>query len=923
MKQSKLLVFWAFLFSMIIPLLGNAQDSLTTEQRIALIESQVDFSNLDSAWNKNTTVSVYFRNSFLRISEELNYQINLLSTYETGQEEEDIFKPRNKKILDHYVVSEGRMSAWMMELNQLAEKGKLGGNKLASPFSLVSDWELRSYHHSLLKAYAANNGFPSTKAIPVKESFESILSKIETELQSRQLLVKSNPNAVAVPYEKVALRFKLVEELNRLAQQEALHLVDNSPMLLDDREKIIELVKRIRGIDRQFGIEDNKLPVARTLLTESTMNFRFEILEHGLKQLETKNHLTRHYDYDIDLRLKIIGEELSIQKQWVYVQKRHAVIANGISTRGPPTDIPPSENFQDEIFPKSPKPNGGNGGLTLQSLLDDSQVEKTAKASKKAYQTATRRMAERFQALNLDIPAWEQARSSNYRLISLNNGGTGIGPYFKHLSGTYAINLFMNPAEAELNKAEFEIAVVKLTKEAGVTEDVKITDFLISNRSLLNHVEEGLISGIQLREERIAKGKGIYEPWLQNEVVNLQNTLENIRISKKDAEARMTISDPLKWKGSFDRPPPPVEKLFQLDPQTFQKIISNEEFAKLVCQNQIMALEKVRAIYGMDAPPSIGARQENLKAVLTTNEAASALFVFRDYAKYMNDVRALDSWIAGSEYSDKFKMVVNELLNGEIDYEKVKENESALRLKLDKLSKDISNPRYKSKVSDRIHYDINNAREVLPMSNKAPSKVEVKNWRPSQDLVELNETSLTKSPGGIWLSPEGLVFPKLILPELEWNILPIGKSCHISEDDQFRSKMDAVVEEWKNPVEEDSFEEENDIDGQLENQAENHTEKDSSVVLIEETGEQDSLEWGDQMEDYIEEDSLSEETYIEEEWESDFYERDIEQERLANEEWEEWILNEEEKICFSKRKSPILTHHWLKQYESWFYEKFN
>ena len=778
---------------MIMPLWGLAQDSLNFEQRMGLIESQIDTSNLASAWSRNLPVSVYFRSSFLRIADELNEQVAVLSSFEAGLDGDNPYSPRNKRILEFIAVSEGQIKARLTELNLLAEICKLGGNKLSSPFSLVSDWQLKDYHHRLLKTYALNNGFANEAALPVRNYYESFLAQLETELISRQILPTINLKRSPGLEEKLTQRLTMVEELNRLARQEAYLLVDYSPLLIDNRASIAQKVREIRHLDRKMGIPEKKLPVALELLDEYTMKSRLETMEHGARQLKIKNNLTRHYAIYSEIHLAVVEESIEKEKKWLYTQKRQAVVANGISARGPPDTEPPLY-FTDDIFPKSP--GSGPGSLTLQTFLDDAGKEKISIAGQKAYEKTIRQMRERFQAYNLNLPNWHDVKSVRYRPPNFDSEVNKVESYLKRFSANYFLTLPSDPAEAALNRAAFETAIEKLATGAGIEpQKVKIADFIVNDRALSIAAEEGLVNGIQAWEKALAEGKGVYHPWLQGELENMKAQLESLRKAMPESETRLPIDEPWKKKGGFDRPPPLVEELCRMNIARFEEITTNEAFVKTIYEAQEQALKKIGATYGIHAPASIGARLNHINSLKTTNQVANKLQTFREYAKYVNYIKALDSYKGGSEYSNDFARTVNAIFDSGFDYEGIKAKESSLRADFDGLSKNLS--RNKTKLPDRIRGDIENAREVLPKSKNKGISPDIELWRPNQDLEKLKSMTQAKDPGGIWLSPEGLVFNKIKMPELEWKILPKEASCYYEPLDEISYEENPYYsEEW-------------------------------------------------------------------------------------------------------------------------------
>ena len=764
-----------FLFSQI-----NLQDVKST---LEFREGQIEYLSLDSAREERVTRAWYFNSSYLRINEELNYQINLLSSLNFAEQSSQD-KGSNNKLIQEYITSKANSKASITELNQLAKLGKFNNPDLENPFELAGDRNLRDYHHRLLKIYMEQNGFQKQGQEHFRSIFRDLIGEIEQEVKNRGFFPMSK-DGIPEFTEKYAERFRNIEILNRAATLEAKHFVDGSPLFLESRKEALTALENIRQIDESFGIKEDKLPKLRDLLTDATVTERIATFEIGLDHAEKQTKLKRYYDTNAKVLSKKISAALAAEIQWFYLNQKHEVILKGNSKRGPPDIPPPTIDIHSDPLPPK-KPSGGSGGITLDDFVSSKDLEKIDKKTQRSFNKVFEFEIERFKAYNLNNPSWNNVKNSFIR-TNLPYSGTIIdfNSHIKGLVTEYYRNMPLDPVKSTIIDAEIRQTLNFYSKGPKLSR----TSFLGNDLVTISLIEENLKAGIRAREIEITTNK-LSPPWRKKEIDVLNKGLIEIREAKLNAIKN--LSDPklnqVKAYGDlFDRPPPEVSNWLSSNKPNVEDL-DNEKFALQVEQAKRNSLEKLRAVFGDDFPPSAKQNLAKIKQTQTVNEATKILATYQDYAPYASKLKPIEFAVSqpGFESSEKMKFVLTIFENDFVD---IKAKENALHIRLDRLFKDLQNPELRSNIPSELYDRAAKAKKSLPSDVKITGvNPEIENWRPNQDFEKLKNMKFSKDPGGIWLTPAGVPLKKIQMIEENWTVIPDNKACPLNTEVEWKLK---------------------------------------------------------------------------------------------------------------------------------------
>ncbi|MFN0037811.1 MAG: hypothetical protein ACKVUS_22335 [Saprospiraceae bacterium] len=693
--------------------------------------------------NLSQTLPNYYRSAYLYLHDELQDQLDQL--IEIGPlPKSPLGDPSGRQILEEHIAAEGRMAAKMKEIDLVSKAANISGEPLSSPQLLLSDWQLRSYHHQLLRAFALNEGFPEQDMVPFKIVYEDVLGAVEKELRERGMFPKS-PKAIPDFQILSEQRFALVEEMQQSAKKEALLFADNSPLFLEEREHLFDLAEQIGEIDGKMGIKPDNLPRARDLLTEETVVFRLNVLDHGKKTLEEKCAATRDFADENLLRLSVIDEQVASERRWLYAQKNHQAIDRGYTSRGPPGESG-ALGFEEPPFPKMPSP----GDLTLDRFLDEAKAASIGQEKQAAFEKVVSRQLERCKAHNLQVPQWQShARTSKLsRTTSIKTPES----FLRFLATRRLETLSADHVASESYKVEFDCANQRLYEDEGRT----MPSFLEDDPAKLAEIETNLKGAHEKTEKRVAALGDLASPGLRHEAEELKTALDEVHAARQNMVPKPRIVD-----GNWPPRPPPAET-------DFPEGIRNEAYRRAVLIEQKRNLERAKARYGMDAPPSLDFRLNEINKILITNDMATSLGEYQKYANDASEVKILERL---SEFIPEFLPDVKEL----------KAKQAALFANFDDSFERLGTLP-ESSVPPKVFEAAGNARKALVGGRKGAKVEGSAIWRSTQDLEAVKSMELAKTPGGIWLSPEGFEIQPVVPLDLPWSSVAFDDYCP-NEDD--------------------------------------------------------------------------------------------------------------------------------------------
>ncbi len=737
---------------------------LQIDRHISHLDSLKDTTGVYFRLDPKQTLSNYYRSSYLYFQSELEYQTQLLAQATV------LFTPPSnpspgdlETFVEQYVASKARAETKLLEINEVSKAAKIESPPLISGLQLSPEWQLRDWHQSLLYNFALNEGLKENPLIA--ELAQEKLGEIEFELKRRGLFQAAPEQA-----EILRQRFEKVEELNRIALEEAYHFIDQSSVFIDDRQRLATLQQEIGDIDQSLGVEKAKIATVRNLLKQDIVEQRVMILDFGLKELEKKNFISRNYDSDIEIFIPIAEEQLSQDKMWLYQQKNHQVIGNGLKNKGPPGDLSPDDFFEIP-YPKKPS-GGGNGGYTLDEFLNDDQQNTLDKRCEKAFERTVSKYREKYKTINFNSPNWENARQTRFysdEKINSNELSKSLTVQAKR----YFDFLPVDPIEAATAKATFEATVKYLEPDAA--KPIEPIDVLANDPKKLKEIQVKLKSAIESHDKKIAEKGILAEPWMQLR----RNDLNQAQQETQQALNKASIKD-LYGKGAHTTRPPPEFEEWISRYQESSIELNTEKYQLTVLESQKKALQLTQAKYGQNAPPSLGMRMSQIEQTLNLNSASNALQDYNSYAKDVPIFQFLDLLINDLKLTPddpkvqeiKQKISVPEL-------EQIKNDGLEIFTKLDATQAWLKANPYQLKASRLALLDeVHNALLNLEGQKKVgTATLTTERYRPSQAAKKVKEMSNLKEPGGIWLSPKGIPVKASTPVNTKWIYLQKAESC--------------------------------------------------------------------------------------------------------------------------------------------------
>lgn len=200
-----------------------------------------------------------------------------------------------------------------------------------------------------------------------------------------------------------------------------------------------------------------------------------------------------------------------------------------------------------------------------------------------------------------------------------------------------------------------------------------------------------------------------------------------------------------KWGGYRNRPPP-----------------SCEEIILKIYDAEIKGLRALAERYGsISTPSSIEIRLKEIDKIRSTNEVATALQGYRQFTEMSSVVEVI-------KYLDPESEIVKTFETGRQTW----------ATEFDNIFKKASFSG-SSELPTDLYENAKNARNSLSIGKKAAqSKLPS---RPSQDLEKFKDMTVQKTPGGIWLSPEGFQIQPQGEFEFTWILVEDGEGCPIDQ----------------------------------------------------------------------------------------------------------------------------------------------
>lgn len=526
---------------------------------------------------RTQTLNKYFSSSTLYIQNELQNQFDALIT-NTPLPKKNIINKEISSFLENYIASEALIAAKLDEINFVSNTAQISKKAFLRPHQVLTDWQLRSKHQELAKAYITNESFAGEENWRIfKPIYENTLAALETELRERGFFFKK-ANLSTVTKQLIDNRFVMVERFNQIARKEVMNFVDASPLMIENRVELAQIALKIDQIDEELGIELNKRPKYRELLTHETVLFRIETLEHGKRSAETKHAVMRHLDSDTQLLITKIKEQLFEEKSWFYKEKNSKSIGKSYSTRGPPLDV-----------------------STLSDFINEAKAALISKNKSKVFESTVKQWTEYYKALNLNSPRWINYKFHTNQAKPLNFNS--LESFLQNHAKCYYERLSTSTVEAIRHKVIFEtVAEVAF----GKNNEPKMIDFINGGTTELIQYKYNL-------EQKIALHNQYAEPSDELELNEIKKHIEEI--SNRD---QIQIKREFKIGVNRNRPPPNFEELIL-------KIYDAEA----------LSLKELAARYAnISVPPSIEIRLKEIEKIRITNNAAT---IFQGYSQFTEE----------------------------------------------------------------------------------------------------------------------------------------------------------------------------------------------------------------------------------------------------------------------------------------------
>jgi hypothetical protein len=750
-KYYKLIVLILTLF----PAMLFSQSILdSVNYHIVYLNSERNRKEVQFNLQKDHSLSNYYRGSYLFIHDELKDQLDSLKFF--GWYSWALEKVPHKQFLEliqNYTISQAVLASKIEEVNTLGKLTKTPGDDLHSPYQIFSDWQLRQYHFSIQEIYALNKGFVQSDQSSLKKIYDGVSAEIEHELNKRGLYQSGGRHTTPL----LQKRFELISALNQLATKEAIHLVDNSPLIIETRGELIKYTQELINVEEKLGNRiaqidkgGNSLFLTRQYLTESTILERLKILNDGLRNVQSKHKIVFHYDGVIQLHIDNLNAQIAQEKSYLYFEKNHQAVLKGLKIRGPPDD-PGPRRFNETPYPRPPAGSGGPGDITLDNFLSESEFYKIEKKSQKTLKRAIEREYSKFKTLNLEKPEWQQVDKYR-RKLSFSERSINTFNYLKFLSSRYYQNLTIDPAEAAICKANFEGAIDHIP--SGNVNKPSPINFIENDPILLARLEKALSNAIDYKSTRITKLGDYAPPWLEQEVKDLRKERNKIQ------EARAKINKNLKAGITPTRPPPILKNWLWRAPKYITSEFQNESFQLELLKKERSELQKVKTKYGLSAPPSIGTRTAQIDNLILGNEMCKTLKAFQDYSK---DAAYIKLWenILANRKEGGLGSELAPLISKKESLQEIKKTEQIIKSGLDNAVKYQQRIITQMSLPIELVSEVSKARRTLKGQRKSAESLKNNRYRANQDLQKIKTMTKTnmKDPGGIWLSPNNIKIP--------------------------------------------------------------------------------------------------------------------------------------------------------------------
>lgn len=726
------------------------------EQIDLMLQNRSEYPVMLKLERRSISESVYYRSAYLFIHDELQYGLDsalvkgrLIQLTQDPAEQIALLEGTTSKDL----ISKGLQKAKITQLNAVAKEAGIEGPDAESAVEFMPEWQLRSYHHELQELLAQTSSLPEGILPHFDKFYRDYLQQIESELARRGVWPESIEK---VNSELLQRHFDLRYRLNQLAVEEAYQFIDQSPEVVNTRAELIRLTAKVREVEQQMGIKRNSglnkdgRTFTRQLLTEKTVVERIRILEYGFQDLTYKHNLTLHYDDITQLHIDKLGEQLAGEKAHLGFQKNHAVILQGLDTRGPPGEAG-AKSFMDNPFPKGPDRPSSPGNLQLDEFVTDDLVDKILKKEEKAFNKEVSRQRAKFKALNINEPKWQSIDRSFVRTLSKPD----ITRPFNRLrynSTQYYRILALDPVQASNYKARVETLLDGYQKT-----NVIPLDLIKDDPVLLADIDKSITEGIKARELRKTTLEDHAEPWLDIEIENLKREQANVRAARNQPGLNPEV------KQLEARPPP---------------TINTEQFQMALLERQKAGLQRIKAMYGAYAPASVGLKMAEIDNLVSVNKMGKAL---NNFQQFQQDAPVLKFWENALEVlraDDALTDVDNILLElGNEGFLNAKEQEAKIKTQLDETVEYLRNAKNRASLPTELIEDATRARRTISTGSKTAVNLNNERYRPPQDLEKVRSMARLKDPGGIWLSPKGIEIPIIFQTEQDWHYSTTAYGC--------------------------------------------------------------------------------------------------------------------------------------------------
>jgi hypothetical protein len=751
------------LFRLLLPFTLLFPSFLLSQSSLKEVNEQIDFllqnrSEYPVAFelDRSMSESVYYRSAYLFIHDELQYGLD--SALIKGRLIQLTQDPAERIALLEGMIStdlteRGLQKAKIAQLNAVVKEAGIEGPDAESAVEFMPEWQLRSYQYELQKLLAQTPSLSEDVLLHFDKFFRYYLQQIELELVSRGVWLESTNN---VNSELLQRHFELRYRLNQVAVEEAYQFIDQSPEVIETRAELARLTAEIREVEQQMGIKRNwradtdGRTITRQLLTEKTVVERIRILEYGFQDLTYKYNLTLHYDDIIQLHIDKLGEQLAGEKTHLVFQKNHAVILQGLDTRGPPGETG-AKSFLDNPFPSDPDRPSSSGNLKLDEFVTDDLVDKILKKEEKAFNKEVSRQRAKFKALNINEPKWQSIERSVVKIPSKSYIAKPFS-HLRHNSTQYYRTLAKDPVQASKYKAHVEALLDGYQKT-----DLGPLDLIKDDLVLLADIDKSITEGIKARELRKATLGDHAEPWLDIEIETLKREQADVRAARNQPGLNPEVAQ------LAIRPPPDI---------------NNEQFQMALLERQKTDLQRIKAMYGAHAPASVGLKMAQIDNLVSVNKMGKAL---NNFQQFQQDAPALKYWENALEVlrADGAVTDVDFFLQelGNEGLFDAKEQEGRIKTQLDETVEFLRNAKNRASLPTELIDDATRARRTMSTTSKTATSLTNDRYLPPQDLKKVQGMARLKDPGGIWLSPRNIEIPIIFQTKQDWHYSLVEDGC--------------------------------------------------------------------------------------------------------------------------------------------------